>query len=267
MAVPMSNLELAPIVCGTDFSGLAREAATLAHSIARKQGVGLHLLHVGEGGEQTLRAAASELGPDVIAESCEGHPDEVLVERAAALRASLLVVGSLGRRQVSDWLLGSTAERVVRLSRVPSLVVRAPERLREWLAGSRRLRVVIAVGDAATSAQLFTWLDGMAQLGPVDRLAVHVGGGPHLNDEWFESELSRLQQTTGLPRSECRLEVGQWSVEEHLLAVASSEKADLIVVGRHLRSGLERLWRGSVSMAVLKRAELSVACIPVPTPG
>lgn len=261
----MATPDRAPIVVGTDFSEQAQKSAELALVLAQKLGVPLQLVHGSDdasSGEDTVRAAAKRLGPGVVGECLAGHPDEVLVERAAQLGARLLVVGSLGRRSLNDWLLGSTAERVVRCSRVPCLVVRQPERLAAWLAGTRPLRAMVAVSLDDPVQPSFEWLASLSPAGPVDRFAVLVAGGAHLNDEWFESEVDRLQKACGLPRSDCHVEVGQWSVEEHLLRVAGQQKADLIVMGRHLRTGLERLWRGSTSMGVLKRAELSVASIP-----
>lgn len=49
---------------------------------------------------------------------------DVIVEQAAEARCDLVVIGSQGRRGVERVLLGSDAERVVRLSPVPVLVAR-----------------------------------------------------------------------------------------------------------------------------------------------
>lgn len=257
------------VLCGTDFSPLAQETARLTLSLAEKMGAQLRLIHVADepGASQArLQAAAAELGSQVEAEVLAGHPDEVLVERARALKAQLLVVGSLGRRSLSDWLLGSTAERVVRSCPIPSLVVRKPECLAAWLKGERPLKVMLAVSLDGSVLGALKWLDSLARVGPVERFAVQVSGGANLDEEWLEEETGRLQAYTGLTRAECRVEVAQWPVEEHLITLAEREQVDLIVMGTHLRSGLERLWKGSVSMAVLQRAPMSVACVPNSTP-
>jgi len=52
---------------------------------------------------------------------------EEIVAAAADVHADLIVVGTHGRRGVSRALLGSVAERVVRLSPVPVLTVRGTE--------------------------------------------------------------------------------------------------------------------------------------------
>jgi nucleotide-binding universal stress UspA family protein len=254
-----------PILCGTDFSPLAQHTARLAYTLARRLTAPFYLLHVAddpEAAEGRLQNAAEALGEGVRAEVLTGNPDEALVDRARALDAGLLMVGSLGRRSLSDWLLGSTAERVVRCSTVPSLVVRDPERIFGWLEGSSPLRVMLAVSRDGSVENALQWLERVSQVGPVETFAVQVSGGSHLNEEWFQAEVDRLHLYTGLPRTACHVEVAQWPVEEHLITLAQRESADLIVMGTHLRTGLERLWRGSVSMAVLRRARLSVACVP-----
>ena len=255
----------APIVCGTDFSSLAEAACDLAHQVAQKQSLPCHLIHVAEDCGQAqapLRAAAERLGAGVRVECQQGLPDEVLAQRAEQIGAGLLVVGSLGRRSVSDWLLGSTAERVVRLSKVPTLVVRQPERIMAWLAGERPLRLLLAVSLDGSVEPALRWIDGLSRLGPVESLAVQVAGGPHLNDEWYRQESESLQRYCGWSPERCHVEVCQWSVEEHLLHLAERQNSDLIVMGTRQRTGLERMWRGSVSMAVLRRSQVSVACVP-----
>jgi nucleotide-binding universal stress UspA family protein len=53
-----------------------------------------------------------------------GDPGERIVEFARDVRADLIVIASHGRRGVSRLLLGSVAERVVRLAACPVLVLK-----------------------------------------------------------------------------------------------------------------------------------------------
>jgi nucleotide-binding universal stress UspA family protein len=48
---------------------------------------------------------------------------QTLAETAAQQGCELLVLGTKGRGAVRDWLLGSTAQRIASLSRVPVLLV------------------------------------------------------------------------------------------------------------------------------------------------
>jgi nucleotide-binding universal stress UspA family protein len=51
---------------------------------------------------------------------------DVIVEQARKSRASLIVMGTHGRRGVRRLVLGSDAEQVVRLSTIPVCLMRAP---------------------------------------------------------------------------------------------------------------------------------------------
>jgi cation:H+ antiporter len=55
---------------------------------------------------------------------------------------------------------------------------------------------------------------------------------------------------------------GWGRVDVHLTRLAADLAADLIVVGTHHRSGVARVWQGSVSREVLHGASTSVACVP-----
>lgn len=57
-----------------------------------------------------------------------GRAERVILEVAAEQRASLVVVGTMGRRGVSRWLLGSVAEAVAREAGCPVLTLRAGTR-------------------------------------------------------------------------------------------------------------------------------------------
>ena len=133
------------IVCGTDLSENAREAARAAAAIAKRLAVRLKLVHVIDelgaeltaAGEQSAIYApvrtrveehAKELrighGIEVEPVVVVGIAHETLVEIARTTDASLIVVAALGVAKQHRWLLGSTAERVAQASSVPVLVVR-----------------------------------------------------------------------------------------------------------------------------------------------
>ena len=138
------------IVFGTDFSQQATEAAQAAAAIARRGGEVLHLVHVTEYGSVGRTAASDEaLRRDVLGRLeaqaaelrkreirvethlLEGAPDEVLVEQASLVHASLLVLSHHGQR-APRWRIGSVAERVAQSARCPVLVVRAASALESW---------------------------------------------------------------------------------------------------------------------------------------
>lgn len=67
----------------------------------------------------------------VVAHVRRGSPAREITEIAANLDADLVVVGSHGRHGVERFLLGSVAERVLRLARCPVYVVRTKDHAAE----------------------------------------------------------------------------------------------------------------------------------------
>jgi nucleotide-binding universal stress UspA family protein len=141
------------IVVATDFSECAQEAWELARRIAAAPGSALVLTHVltevplyGEGvfnietarkvrdGARQWAEAALEdwvgkaraAGLSARAALRTGVPHEEIVALAQEERADLIVIGTHGRGGINRALLGSVADRVVRLAPCPVLTVREP---------------------------------------------------------------------------------------------------------------------------------------------
>ncbi|HUM03778.1 MAG TPA: universal stress protein [Thermoanaerobaculia bacterium] len=143
---------LKSILVGTDFSLCAARAFEIAISLAASQGARIHLLHVlvepiqafdvagalpyldvttqREWEDATRKrlaravASAEKRGVTATSDIVWGRPSDALVEAAAKMKASLVVLGTHGRGAFEKLLIGSTAERVLRLSPVPVLTVR-----------------------------------------------------------------------------------------------------------------------------------------------
>jgi nucleotide-binding universal stress UspA family protein len=73
------------------------------------------------------QAKKSRIAADAtMAESAGGPAADAILREAKRWRADVIVMGTHGRRGLRHLVLGSEAERVVRLSPVPVLLVRAP---------------------------------------------------------------------------------------------------------------------------------------------
>lgn len=74
-----------------------------------------------------LSAAVKKLqgsGLKVSSDSAAGKPAETIVDYAVQNQVDLIVMATHGRSGVSRWAFGSTAERVVRSSPVPVMIIR-----------------------------------------------------------------------------------------------------------------------------------------------
>lgn len=292
------------VICGTDFSVHAAEAATVAAILtARLQGT-LTLVHayseaslelptkgafnaLHQRWEARLTEEANrlqKLGAVVKTRLLPGSPSSVLLNVAANSKARLMVVSSLGNFPPSRWLVGSVAERIAQSSPIPTLVVRGDKHFRAWAAGSRPLRVLVGYDFTATSDAALSWVAALHELGRCKVTVAYMASPQH--ETWRlgvgDSQSIRGHTpdiTTYLERDlkeRCREILGKATVRTRvadawgpagpqLVELAKAEKADLIVVGPSQRRGLERLWLGSVSRDILHLAPMSVACIPMAT--
>jgi len=65
-------------------------------------------------------------GAEVESQVKMGHVAETLVDYATAHGVDLIVIATHGRSGASRWVWGSVADRILRASCVPVLMVRAP---------------------------------------------------------------------------------------------------------------------------------------------
>jgi len=79
-----------------------------------------------DGATAAARAAGVAAEADLV-ECVGGRTSGFIVEAAKQSGASLIVLGTHGRRGLRRWVMGSDAEEVVRTSPVPVLLVRAAE--------------------------------------------------------------------------------------------------------------------------------------------
>ncbi len=137
------------ILVPTDFSESSERALQSALDLAQTFGARITLVHVWSiptiGYAEALswpvlemQAAARKALDEVLAKTaktyaktdavlCEGLEWKEILDVAAERKCDLVVMGTHGRRGLARVVLGSVAEKVVRLSPVPVLTVRAAD--------------------------------------------------------------------------------------------------------------------------------------------
>ncbi len=299
----MNTTETKPIICGTDFSENAVQAAIVADAFARRCSAPLILVRsADERGEfpENLRKRLMNDDRPRLAEQAErlrglgltfeekllcGVPDDGVAQFAAQALARLVVVGAsgMGSTWAGRWLIGNIAERIAETSPVPTLVVRDAAPFAAWARGERPLKVFVGADFTASSDAALRWVAELQQLGPVEVIAGYVDwppeeaarlgvsgplglrGNPPAMQGVLERDL-REKVTRLLGSENVRVTVrGNWGrADIPLVEMAIESHADLVVVGTHQWQGLDRLRHGSISRGILHHAPMSVACVPTP---
>jgi nucleotide-binding universal stress UspA family protein len=299
-------MKIKRILVGTDFSAESESALEHAVRIARHVGAEVLLAHAGT----VIDTADAALAPEsaalleyerIVAEHAaenraqladlvervrsrgvnaseqivEGFPDTGISEAAEELDVDLVVIGTHGRTGLKRLLLGSVAERVVRLCRRHVMVARPS--IDEQSSGYRRVLVPTDFSPRAESA-LEIALELTQPDGEVELL--HAWHLPALTGSLVPSRASH----NALEPVRASIEAGARETAEALMARhrhpsirfaltivndspahAIDQRADaghdLIVMGGHGRRGLRRLILGSVAEATVRHAPCSVVVV------
>jgi nucleotide-binding universal stress UspA family protein len=291
---PVSIPPLARVLVATDLSPSGKRAVERAAALPLAAGADLEVLYVCEGGAE--EAGVARAGLERLAASAtralarSGHTARVrsrvsrgspvwreIVRQAEERGSELVVLGRRGGGGFRRLLLGSTAERVVRGSTVPVLVVGSGE-VRPY---ARPLVAVDLTADAARTLAMALRVRDPGS-GALDVL--------HAFDVPFETRLGLAmdreavlrfrrrfarEARAGLARVVARARRGsrprQWSVTVRegdargvILAQAARRRARLIAVGREGPRGILRGLLGSVADAVVRYAECDVLVVVAP---
>lgn len=298
-------LTLRTVLCPTDFSDVSARAETYAAALARHYDASLHLLHVdppmpvmapyGEipvdarmfeeqrevAEAELVKAGARARAGGVTVETTMkgGHPAREILALADRAQADMLVIGTHGRGGVEHLLLGSVAEKIMRKAACPVLVVPpgAPGDSDALFS-----RILCPIDGSAASAHALTYALSLAQEtdGHVTLLYVvepvpAAGEFGALDVEEYRragEEHARKVLRDAVPddvRTWCRLDerVATGKPSERILDAATTERADVIVMGVRGRGAIDLLAFGSTTNEVIRRAGCPVLAVhPVATP-
>lgn len=218
--------------------------------------------------QASLESAARAL-PGGEAAHCRivlGAAGLVLADVAAEVNADLLIVGAAHGTRLGRVMLGTTAQRALRESRVPVLVTRRPVTLPlgRVLLTTDLSELSGAVHDAALGT-IATFFGPPAQARSLLVLG-WMGVPAPLTSEVLDR--AAYTELDAFLRAHRTLEGGVEPVvrtgftAEEIVGEALDWEADLLVVGTHARGWGARLMLGSVAEATLRDAPCNVLAIP-----
>lgn len=236
-----------------------------------------------EGAEKRLREVSFSLGAARMwLEIREGDPVECIGALADDFSAEVVVTGAHGERGGMLGRLGSTADRLVRASTRPVLLVTKPR-----LTTPRHMLVPLDKSDRVPAA--LSWASALSQQlgmrvttlhvvtggvssGALTALSV-VSGTPPVDisppiaavsdsNRWLDDVVA-----AGVSREHVNSEVAVGEPTHEIVAAAERLDADLIVMGRRGAGNLRRAVLGSVVAGVLRNAPCPVLVVPEESGG
>ncbi len=220
------------------------------------------------------KGALATTGATVEGHVVLGRPSSVIVDGAAEFGADLIVVGSRGQGPIRTMLLGSVSAEVVDQARCPVLVARGPAIERILLAhdGSVLARAAedLLAGLPPFSTQPVRVVSVMRPYqGTADTVGPIAAGRAVDGVAVAEAESRRHHEAVATAAAEhlgrdgrpTTWAIGSGDPAHVLIEEAGSSKADLIALGTHGRTGLDRLVLGSVARTVLTHAPCSVLIV------
>jgi nucleotide-binding universal stress UspA family protein len=220
---------------------------------------------------EAMAGIVRELAPGrkVHCHAVMGTPASAVSRVALQQRADLVVIGAATAGALSRQILGTTAQRVLRHAPAPVLVLRGglPERLDRVLLTTDLSPLSATVHEVGLDVLDSLPLPGVPEVAslltvtaptvlppPLSAAAVEHRGRDRLREFL---ELRRPREGTVHPR----VRVGSPATE--IALEAQTWNADLVVLGTHSRTGVDRLWLGSVAEAVLRDLRCAALVVPV----
>jgi nucleotide-binding universal stress UspA family protein len=262
-----------------------------AGSLARERDAELTIVHVVEDeqpskligletreAERILREQISVVeelrGLDCRIFVLQGDPFDGILRAAASLQADLIVMGAHRKQLLRDIFIGTTIERVIRLSRKPVLMVN-----NDRITAYRSVLAAVDVQDASANAIKVSKTLGFLRdvrvtlvraFDPLAKGKLSSGGvGRASVDQYVTAErLHAKEELATFLNSNAALEP-RWAMLiedgapfEVISRAVQRVAPDLIVLGTRNRSGITRVVLGSVSEEVLRSVELDVLTVP-----
>lgn len=187
-----------------------------------------------------------------------GAAADVVLETVRESGAGLIAMATHGRGGAARLLLGSTAERILRESRVPVFLLRPFWSYELLPPGGPEAqpfrRILLPVDGSGLALCAAPAASAFAKRFGAEIVVLHVlqkGEDPTA----VKAQLEDLKERFGIDGVRARTELERGDPAEAILSAAKSLKADLIALSTHGRSGLSRLVVGSVAEQVARRAE------------
>src|SRR5205809_1891580 len=300
-----ATLQLRNVLVAIDFSAPSLEAIEVALPLIKHFGADLHLVHVFEPDYpassmaaiplvvpelevgQRVRRRLEDVAKDYSVplrrddmHAMKGRPFEEICRLAQKIDIDLIVIATRGNTGLKHLVLGSTAERVVRYSPCPVLIVRgsdSKQKSGQQLAMFRKILVPVDFSDCSMKG--LGYAKALAREFKAKLILLHSIALEYYvaSDEYARYDLPRLldqidkaaqQQMRDLVQYrnwngiavETSIQIGH--AGKQICTEASDRKADLIALSTHGRTGFKHVLLGSTAEYVVRHASCPVLVVP-----
>ncbi|WP_436346031.1 universal stress protein [Natronorubrum sp. FCH18a] len=239
----------------------------------------------GEGIVSDAAELAADRGASVTTHVVQGNPKEVVVDfitgnvsdqrsngsedaAASSVEFDLVVMGVHGRRGLGEYILGSVTDHVVNRSPVPVLTVRAADDASQTYPyanvliptdGSVHAKAAVELGASVAgrhgaTVHLLSVMDELPEIPDAESAGLPAQLEENLQTV-LDEEAARAERA-GADDVTTAIEIG--SVPREVVAYAEAEGIDLVVMGTHGRTGIDRHLLGSFTERVIRTSPVPV---------
>jgi nucleotide-binding universal stress UspA family protein len=192
---------------------------------------------------QLANDVGEPLGENAICHLVEGEVIEGITTQVGALNANLLIVGAQGSSFIHQRLLGTTTERLLRMTQCPVLTVKRPPKevyqrvlvpidFSPWSLAAIRMALVIAPQAELILLHAYK-VPFEEQMNIAGESKDTIQG---YRDKVFQESEARLHQTA----MEAGIATGNWrpivilgDAVQRILELEEKQGSDLVVLGKH----------------------------------
>lgn len=273
------------ILVPTDFSECANRAAASAINIANISGYKIHFLHfltvpidwihmefgetrmypdikvdVDEANRKLMQLAemASKAGVDSEYEVSFNSDATQIVKYIADHQVALVVMGSHGASGVKELFIGSNAQKIARLSKVPVLIIKN-------FPIEEKIHNIFFVSDFEPEVmEPFNELVNLSEIWDAKIHLVYVNTPSYFIDSWeIADKMEHFKAAAGnrIIRSKV---INAYVFEEGLERYCIENGGGIITMATHGRKGISRMFYGSLTERVVNHVEEPVLSLRIP---
>jgi nucleotide-binding universal stress UspA family protein len=283
------------ILVPLDGSKLAEQAIPYAEWLARKFNSEVIVITVCLGGdplERTLKEyierRAEKIQPRGIKarSACiEGEPAASIIDFAGENDVSLIAISTHGRTGVSQWLLGSIANKVVQRSHIPVFLVRSSQPAKTP-ADKELRRILLTLDGSQFSEAIIPYVEKLAKVtgsevtllrvvepAKLPQLAAYAGREKYEKDfiDKLKKEAKRYldKKKAALARKGIKVNSAllEGNADETILQYAEDKSVNLIALTTHGFSGITKWAYGSVASRIIEGSSKPTLLVRPPLPA